>query len=291
MKQIGKWLLTGVVVLTAQLLTMSGCVSQRADEAAVQPRRPRSLLVLGDSIADGYMDVDTGGQAVARECCYGTRLQQALGLDEAHYDNQAVSGWTTGDLLAHIDDVTASLPDPDMVAISIGGNDILHPLTHNPELLADLYGVIQSMGGNTGASLEDRLRTALANQLAEIADRPVYTQALQTAQENLGAILDELSRRFPDAVLVVQTLYNPLDKGGEDSLSLPGVDRLNDIIRQTAAGRERVQVLEVGEAFAGQAGRYISADYIHPNREGHAAIAALYQALWEPAKTTVTALS
>lgn len=248
--------------------------------------KPRSLLILGDSIADGYMDVEAGGQAVAREYCYGTLLQQALELDADRYDNQAVSGWTTTDLLTHLDEVTKHPDRPDMIALSIGGNDILQPLNGDPALLADLYAVARQMVGDTeeepSRSLEERLRGVLTDKLAEISSRETYKQALQTACENLTAILNILLDRFPETTVVIQTLYNPLDKGEDDVIPLPALERLNEIICQTAAGYDRVEVLDVAACFAGKAKQYLSSDWIHPNREGHVQIAALYQQLWEP---------
>lgn len=278
MRKKAAWVLsTGISVgMLVWLLWPVKMPVETIGTTAVMPK-PQSLLILGDSIADGYMDAASGRLETVRELCFGTNLQQALSLDGEHYANRAVSGWTTGNLLQNMQEVTADIQAPDMIAVSIGGNDLLGPLLRDPAVIYDILSLAaESAKGNA-----ENIRAALAQKIEEISERETYRQAVSAARQNLTEILQQLHQRFPQAVVVVQTVYNPLDRSDSLCIPIPALDELNAAIRDVVEGCEWACVLDVAAAFSQRGEELLSSDWIHPNPEGHKQIASLYRELWE----------
>lgn len=107
------------ILLTVALLV---CVLPVGAQAKPAVSRPESILILGDSIAAGYLDENPGQYGDNATYRYSTLIQNDTGIPVI---NRAVSGWTTGTLLSGLDEKTADVADVDMVGISIGGNDIM----------------------------------------------------------------------------------------------------------------------------------------------------------------------
>ncbi|MGI6264462.1 MAG: SGNH/GDSL hydrolase family protein [Acutalibacteraceae bacterium] len=86
------------------------------------PNAPIStMLVLGDSIAAGYMDENPGAYGDNENRRYSTLIHNDTGITVT---NRAVSGWATNELRNGLDDKIADIADVDLISISIGGNDI-----------------------------------------------------------------------------------------------------------------------------------------------------------------------
>ncbi|MBR1429656.1 GDSL-type esterase/lipase family protein [Ruminococcus sp.] len=117
MKKIVSAVLAAAMSITA--ITASPAV-YAADKAA----SPKSMVVLGDSIAAG------GLRTGSVKYNYGDICGDYLGCKVSNY---AVSGYDTSDLVNEIESFTdtqkKAVSDADVVVISIGGNDMMHALS------------------------------------------------------------------------------------------------------------------------------------------------------------------
>ena len=226
------------VLLSAVLLL---CICGAAAGAAEQPR----YLVLGDSIAYG------SGLSNPTEAVYGKVVADTDGFA---YENYAVPGYTTGNLLRLMENETVrtSITAADIISISIGGNNFL---------LGDLNGILYD-----GIVKEDYTR------LEEIT---------AGFSEDLATIVGTIRAMNPDAAILLQTLYNP-QTGYIGEVYQQGADRLNAAIRNYAQENPgEILVVEVAQALT-DSDRDFAADRIHPSAAGNEKIAAaVLQTLYE----------
>lgn len=197
-----------------------------------------NFLSLGDSIAAG------AGLIMPSRQAYGAIVSNTNGYN---FKNDAVSGHTTQDMLRRINEkrVANDIKNADIICISIGGNNFLH--------------------GDVPALLSEALKEKDFSRFDEIAE---------SYYEDLGAIMDYIKGLSPDAVILMQTLYNPMYIADElREVYQEGADRINGTIRRYLRDNEGVYtIVEVAEAFGDNEG-LITADYIHPNSKGHVVIA------------------
>ena len=226
------------VLLSAVLIL---CVCSVAVSAAEQPR----YVVLGDSIAYG------SGLSNPTEAVYGKIVADTDGYA---YENYAVPGHTTGNLLRRMENetVSAAVSAADIISISIGGNNFL---------LGDINGLLYD-----GIVKQDFTR------LEEI------TAAFSA---DLATIVSTIRALNPDAAILLQTLYNP-QTGYVGEVYQQGADRLNAAIRSYAQEHPgEILVVEVAQALT-DSDRDFAADRIHPSAEGNEKIAvAVLQTLYE----------
>ena len=226
------------VLLSAVLIL---CVCGVAANAAEQPR----YVVLGDSIAYG------SGLSNPREAVYGKIVADTNGYA---YENYAVPGHTTGNLLRRMENetVSAAVSAADIISISIGGNNFL---------LGDINGL-----------LYDGIVKQEFTRLEEI------TAAFSA---DLATIVSTIRALNPDAAILLQTLYNP-QTGYVGEVYQQGADRLNAAIRSYAQEHPgEILVVEVAQALT-DSDRDFAADRIHPSAAGNEKIAvAVLQTLYE----------
>lgn len=193
-------------------------------------------VVLGDSIAYG------SGLKNSQEACYGKIVADTNGYD---YVNHAVPGHTSTDLISLLDDETviSDIIKADIISISAGGNDFLK---NNPsDLIFD-------------AALED--------------DYSGFGEISQMFYENFSQIIDKINLLNPDAVIIMQTLYNP-QSGDLGILYQHGVDEINSKIYLYAENNPgEIYVADVASAF-GDDMKNIAKDGIHPSAKGNVIIA------------------
>jgi len=230
------------IVLCLALLCTVFAVALHAQD---QPQG--SLVVLGDSIAAGY--------GVTLEQSYAWQVAQNLGLDLHNF--AFANGETSNSLLWRVrtnQTVRQHVADADVIVISIGGNDFL------------LYQGIEGVPG------------LIARALA--GDQSFMPPIWDTFATNFAAVINELRALNPDAMLVVQTLYNPAQ-----ALPVPSLRRavgtamqgINVETRDYLAQNPGVFVIaDVYSAFVGRS-RSTQLDFIHPNAAGHAMIAAVVE--------------
>lgn len=195
-------------------------------------------LVLGDSIAYG------SGISNSREACYGKIVADTNGYD---YANHAVPGHTTANLINRLSDeaVVADLKKADIISISIGGNDFL---------LGNLIGLMFDS--------------------IVLGDHTKYDKIAEGFYTNFCIIVDLINTHNPDAVILMQTLYNP-QSGYLRAPYQEGADRLNEAIRKYDAEHpDEIVIVDVGTALGDDMSNY-AGDEIHPSAAGNEIIAKL----------------
>ncbi|MBR4766337.1 MAG: hypothetical protein IK085_06205 [Clostridia bacterium] len=197
-------------------------------------KRPNYLL-LGDSIAYGQ------GIVNSRDACYGRIVANT---NNYNYANDAVSGTTSAALLVMLTDseIIKDVKKADIITISTGGNDFL---TRNWVGMG-LYGIA----------------TGNYSKLDPI---------VENYRKNLTSIITRIKKLNPDAVIIVQTIYNPHNDIWTDAFQ-QGVDRMNNAIKAVKKQTGGFEIANVGAVISGHP-EYIAADTIHPNAKGNIAIA------------------
>lgn len=262
------------ILFTALSLPVARVYAETATETLV-------YIALGDSVTAGY------GLAEPEDDNCMTLFAALLESDgyTLDYLNAGYDGLTSAGLLAGLkklnDDELSILRGADIITLNIGGNDLLGPLktfildtgvNYAEPQLADLFKLLFFEFSEAQATLLEDTLEAFAKTFAEIV-----------------AFLGEMA---PDAVLIIDTVYNPLPLEGlvvsESAEAL--IAALNVIITQTAEEAGAI-LADVGGAFAAAAAdgarvvnfslfaAPISVD-IHPNAEGHKLIAELLYDAW-----------
>lgn len=196
-----------------------------------------NYVVLGDSIGWG------AGVLNSNEAAFGKIVADTNGYG---FHNDAVNGYTTANLLAHLEkeNIAADVAAADIISISIGGNNYL--LGNMKELIAQ------------------------ANE----GDYSGFDAIAENFYVEFCAIIAKIKELNPDAVILMQTLYNPGYEGIRD-IYQEGADRLNAGYRRYLEENPGAyELLEVADAFVGHP-EYVAADYIHPSAKGNEVIAKI----------------
>ncbi len=212
--------------------------------AAAAEEKPL-YVVLGDSIAFG------SGLLNPQQAVYGRIVADTDGFD---YENYAIPGHTTGDLLRRMQNqkVHAAIEAADVISISIGGNNFLRG-----DLLGILYnGVVK----NNYAPVEQIVAPFVAD---------------------LDTIVTEIHTLNPDAAIVLQTIYNP-QSGYAGEVYGHGAAILNDAIKAyVQAHPDNVYLVDVAARLTDHKADF-ARDGIHPSAVGNEKIAkAVLETLFE----------
>lgn len=197
-----------------------------------------NYLVLGDSIGVG------AGVINPDEASYGRIVADTNGYN---YKNHAVSGYNSGAMLAHIKlpHVRKAIKEADIISVSIGGNDFL---TSN---------MVQ-----------------LGFEAAVLKNFSTFDKIAERFYKNYCKIIGEIKELNPNAVILAQTLYNPMSNA-LDSFYQEGVNRLNSCyLRYLSEHSGSIVIVNVANAFEGHP-EYIANDCVHPNAQGNVVIARL----------------
>ncbi len=193
-------------------------------------------LVLGDSIAYG------SGISNSREACYGKIVANTNGYD---YANHSVPGHTTTNLINRLnqEDVISDLKKADIISISIGGNDFL---------MSNLIGLMFDS--------------------IVLGDHSEYDKIADGFFTNLCEIIKIINSHNADAVILMQTLYNP-QSGYLRAPYQEGADRINAAIkRYNSENPGEIVIVDVGTALGDDMENYAD-DEIHPSAKGNEIIA------------------
>lgn len=199
---------------------------------------PLFYVVLGDSIAKGT------GLMNADEACYGKIVADTCGYGYANY---GVDGHTTENLLGRLDEekVAEDVKRADIISVSIGGNDF-------------------RKGG-----LVELLFDAMVKEDYSRADR-----IAEKYYNNLCNILGIINELNPDAVILMQTLYNP-QTGTVREAYQQAADRVNAAIyRYSTENPDEIVIIDVASAL-GSDGKNYAGDAMHPSARGNEIIAEL----------------
>lgn len=249
-----------------------------------------NLAVLGDSIATGYgLDGYVSGDGTSAADSFANRLS----ADYSEYDNLAVDGRTSAQLLGSLsDEATVSvLEKADDVVISIGGNDLLQPLIAGMQM--SLMSDTEFMQGMTDGTLteEDITEKMSEMDLEKIMDTAISTIDLSATEDNIGKIFSGINEINPDCDIYILTVYNPFDGESEYAAASDMITELNGTITSAAHAFDNVTVVDVYSSFKGKGAEYtnITEMDIHPNKAGHEVIYGLLKDAYIPAnKTEVT---
>lgn len=217
------------------VLALIMCLSFAA--FAAEDEQPLNYVILGDSIGWG------AGVLNSDEAVFGKIVADTNGYN---FKNDAVNGYTTSDLLRHLnkEEIAADVAAADIISVSIGGNNFLR--------------------GNMQALIEQ----------ANNGDFSGFDKIAENFYPEFSAIIERIKELNPDAVILAQTLYNP----GADYIKeiyQQGADRLNAGYRRYLDENPGAyELLEVADAFVGHP-EYVAADYIHPSAKGNEVIAKI----------------
>ncbi len=195
-------------------------------------------LVLGDSIAYG------SGISNSREACYGKIVADTNGYD---YANHSVPGHTTTNLINRLkqEAVIADLEKADIISISIGGNDFL---------MSNLIGL-------------------MFDSIVK-GDHTEFDKIAESFYNNLCEIIEIINSHNADAVILMQTLYNP-QSGYLRAPYQEGADRINAAIeRYDSENPGEIVIVDVGSALGDDMENYAD-DEIHPSAKGNEIIAEI----------------
>ena len=222
-----------VLLCAVMIFTCCGLAAFAEDAPADAP----FYLVLGDSIGYG------SGLANPREAVYGKIVADTNGYD---YANDAIPGYTTGALLRlmQTDNVKADIEQADIISISIGGNNFL--LGNMTQLMADVLVKNDASGFDAiGAAYYDDLCVIIA-----------FIRSLN-----------------PDAVILMQTLYNP-QTGYMGEVYDHGTAWINGSVNRYAEEHPgEIEIVDVAARLTDHPGDF-AADRIHPSAAGNEKIAA-----------------
>jgi len=319
-----------IAAMLAAAMT-AGTAASYAVTAADTKNTDHDFVIFGDSIAAGY------GLDNKTEYNYGQICADYFGGTVANY---AVTGDTTEDMLNVIGSLDASqkqtLKNAEYVVISIGGNDLIHfavkyVLEYAAEnnLLAD---------GKTAADIPDEptasqlLALLDTNKLSAYAKESTNAMDLiatlkklcnnlmikndkyvgiipETVIPNIKTAVSEIKAINPDARIIIQTIYQPIqfDKeylsehfgtSASTYTTLFGQLRSNfekvlQLYAKELGGIDGIEIADVNREFTslkegetqnndnpGHAAYFVNIQKsgkerdIHPNQKGHLAIAA-----------------
>lgn len=202
-----------------------------------------NYVVLGDSIGYGA-GISNPGEAV-----YGKIIANT---NSYNYSNFAQNGNETSDLLNKLrsnSSVIESVKNADIISISIGGNNFLH------------------------ANMTDLMAKGMEGDFSEIE------RIVAGVRTDFDAIISKIKEYNSSAVILMQTLYNPLqDSDVGNVVYEKGTGMLNQVFKDYAAAHPgEIEIVDVAAAFKGKKG-LISWDNIHPSAEGNYVIARAVQA-------------
>lgn len=193
-------------------------------------------LVLGDSIGYG------SGIRNSQDACYGKIVADTNGYE---YANHAIPGHTTTNLIARLkeDVVKADVEKADIISISIGGNDFL---------MSNLYGLMFD---------------AMVKE-----DYSKFDEIAHSFYENFSTIIGMIRELNGEAVILMQTLYNP-QSGYLRAPYQQGADRINAVIEKFSKENPgEIIIVDVATALNSDMGNFAS-DAVHPSAKGNEEIA------------------
>ena len=299
------------VLLTLLVLVMTACcvATLVACNDDPVPSDKKEIVYLGDSIAEGILGASPLG--LRQEYAYANVLGRR---NDYVYYNHSVSGHLTKDLLAILQNeldydgaraLLLHVSEADVIHISILGNDVLQDrkdgaFESDP---VTMHNIILEAAKGEYTSIDRVLNGYTAGEVTTVG-----------SVENIKGIVDALKRLNPDALIIFQSVYNPImdvdtplikqetrDALTEErfKITLNSLHHLGDLLikRLNSAlttvleteGYEDSFVIadghaafnEVYNADRSRAERLIYPDGIHPSNEGHAVLADLTQGILE----------
>lgn len=299
-----------VIAALLVIALLACCVAALAACNKNEGERKTEIVYLGDSIAEGILGASPLG--LRHEYAYANVIGRRNDLT---YYNHSVSGHLTKDLRAILENedldydrargLLLHVSEADIIHISILGNDVLQdrmdgafetePVT--------MHNIILEAAKDEYTSIDRVLNGDTVGGVTTAG-----------SVENIKAIVDALRRLNPDALIIFQSVYNPImdvdtpliKQGTRDALEAAGfeitldslhrlgdllIERLNSALDAVLAMNGYADAFVIADGHAAfnavyaadpsRAKDLIYPDGIHPSNEGHAVLADLTQGILE----------
>ena len=299
-----------VIAALLVIALLACCVAALAACNKNEGERKTEIVYLGDSIAEGILGASPLG--LRHEYAYANVIGRRNDLT---YYNHSVSGHLTKDLRAILENedldydrargLLLHVSEADIIHISILGNDVLQ------DRMDGAFETEPVTMHNIILEAAEEEYTSIDRVLNGDTVGGVTTAG---SVENIKAIVDALRRLNPDALIIFQSVYNPImdvdtpliKQATRDALEAAGfeitldslhrlgdllIERLNSALDAVLAmdGYADAFVIADGHAafnavYAADPSRakdLIYPDGIHPSNEGHAVLADLTQGILE----------
>lgn len=299
-----------VIAALLVIALLACCVAALAACNKNEGERKTEIVYLGDSIAEGILGASPLG--LRHEYAYANVIGRRNDLT---YYNHSVSGHLTKDLRAILENedldydrargLLLHVSEADIIHISILGNDVLQDRADGAFETepVTMHNIILEAAEDEYTSIDRVLNGDTVGGVTTAG-----------SVENIKAIVDALRRLNPDALIIFQSVYNPImdvdtpliKQGTRDALEAAGfeitldslhrlgdllIERLNSALDAVLAmdGYADAFVIADGHAafnavYAADPSRakdLIYPDGIHPSNEGHAVLADLTQGILE----------
>ena len=152
---------------------------------------------------------------IGRKKDYGT-YEEYSGL-EFDIDHEGVGGYETEDVLENIEEILATISSPDIVLLSIGGNDLLdggNPPSEPISNIVELVGILQTHNSNITIFLEriaaannETMTSSLTNKLNDFNTQIVSIANSLTTNTSKVIALD-MNTNFNESYLADDVHYN-----------------------------------------------------------------------------------
>lgn len=299
-----------VIAALLVIALLACCVAALAACNKNEGERKTEIVYLGDSIAEDILGASPLG--LRHEYAYANVIGRR---NDYTYYNHSVSGHLTKDLRAILENedldydrargLLLHVSEADIIHISILGNDVLQ------DRMDGAFETEPVTMHNIILEAAEKEYTSIDRVLNGDTVGGVTTAG---SVENIKAIVDALRRLNPDALIIFQSVYNPImdvdtpliKQGTRDALEAAGfeitldslhrlgdllIERLNSALDAVLAmdGYADAFVIADGHAafnavYAADPSRakdLIYPDGIHPSNEGHAVLADLTQGILE----------
>jgi hypothetical protein len=185
-----------------------------------------------------------------------TGRQKDYGIYEEYagleFDNEheGVGGYETEDVLENIDEILATISSPDIVLLSIGGNDLLdggNPPSEPISNIVELVGILQTHNSNITIFLEriapannETMTSSLTNKLNDFNSQIVSIANSLTTNKSKVIALD-MNTNFNESYLADDVHYN---KVGAKFIA----DIYFDGIQSEFASSTSINILPLGDS-------------------------------------------
>lgn len=260
----------------------TGEVSQPAEQRpkrdAWEAKEQIRIVALGDSLTAGTGDLTGKGYVgQVRE-----KLEQQLGKPVFVYNNFAIPGFRTYDLLKDWDakkaDLEKSLGDADLVLLTIGGNDLFEGgagiFDSQGRQDAQSATAPQSSAGSSQGSQGTSPQTSRGTpDMGEGFNPAAAAQRIPDALKRLEQVFERVSKANPNARIMYVGLYHPFLDLDPNRAGAPVIQGWNTGAFDLASRYPNITVVPTYDLFQLNLNKYLYSDHFHPNQQGYERIA------------------
>jgi putative cell wall-binding protein/lysophospholipase L1-like esterase len=262
------------ITASSAIFTLGGTVSDVAVNA-IDALRLQAYVALGDSISTGYGLSDKTNDLFVNKLSIKTGKEQL---------NLAVNGLTTTRLLATLGTLDANkhavIANTELITLSIGGDNLLHPL---------VAALTAKLGKHPSTASSEELGVAIFSLLLDKSAMDTMKSQISSGVlsfvSDFPKVIAALKALNPNATIIVQTIYNPIDEipalGSLSVMTEEAIASMNTII-MSGSSLVTYKVADVYTAFKVDSSILTNAKKldIHPNPTGQNVIyMANYMAL------------